>query len=76
MFVSLNPVLLNVVYAITGGVLTLAFMLAAWWILKILTPFDVNEQLRNGNKAVGMMVMGFLIGVGLATGLVIGLSMN
>ncbi len=76
MVTSLNPVLLNVVYAITGGALTLAFMWLGWRLFNFLTPFNVNEELRRGNTAVGMMVLGLLVGIGVSMGLVIGLSMN
>ena len=34
------------------------------------------EELHNGNVAVGTMLGGMFIGIGVATGLVIGLGLN
>jgi uncharacterized membrane protein YjfL (UPF0719 family) len=38
--------------------------------------FSIPEQLKNGNQAVGQMIMGIYIGIGVAMGLVIGLGLN
>ena len=38
--------------------------------------FSISEELGKGNTAIGMMVMGIFIGVGVAMGLVIGLGLN
>ena len=70
------PMLLNFLYAAMGGVLTLFFMWAGCRIFNHMACFNLSEELRNGNTAVGMMVMGILIGVGIAMGLVVGLGLN
>ena len=41
-----------------------------------LTHFDTSEELAKDNRAVGLVVMGILIGIGVAIGLVIGLGLN
>lgn len=72
----LMPMLLNFVYAALGGALTLLFMWLGCRIFNHLACFNLSEELRNGNTAVGLMVMGILIGVGIAMGLVVGLGLN
>ena len=70
------PIIVNFVYAITGGLITLAFMGLAYFIFDRLTSFDISRELVKGNRAVGSMVMGLFIGIGIAVGLVVGLSLN
>lgn len=72
----MGPVIVNLIYALLGGALTLVFMCAAYWFFNKITPFDIADELTKGNRAVGSMVMGMLIGIGTAMGLVIGLSLN
>ena len=69
-------VILNIAYALLGGVLTLAFMWLGYKVFNSLAPFNIVEELHKGNRAVGSMVMGLLIGIGIAMGLVIGLGLN
>jgi len=76
MFTSYHPVILNLLYAFAGGVLTLVFMWVGWIMLGRLTTIQIAQELKNGNTAVGMMVMGVFIGVGVAMGLVVGLALN
>lgn len=71
-----NPVVLNLVYAAIGGVL----MLIGGWIghrmFTWVVGFDVNAELKNGNVAVGLALMGIFIATGIGGGLVIGLALN
>lgn len=76
MSAPLIPMLLNFVYAAMGGALTLFFMWLGCRIFNHMACFNLSEELRSGNTAVGMMVMGILIGVGIAMGLVVGLGLN
>ena len=73
---SLDPILLNFVYAILGGALTLLFMWLGCKVFSHLVNFSIPEQLAKGNMAVGLMIMGMFIGIGTALGLVIGLGLN
>ena len=73
---SVDPILLNFIYAVMGGALTLAFMWLGCKVFNHLVDFSISEQLSRGNTAIGMMVMGIFIGVGIAMGLVIGLGLN
>jgi len=73
---SMDPIVLNFVYAIMGGALTLAFMWLGCKVFNHLVDFSISQELSKGNIAIGMMVMGIFIGVGIAMGLVIGLGLN
>ena len=76
MLLTNNPLLLNFLYAAMGGFMTLFFMWLGCKIFNHIVCFDISEELRNGNMAVGMMIMGIFIGIGVAQGLVIGLGLN
>jgi len=73
---SLNPVIINFIYAVLGGAVTLVFMWVGYKMFDVMTNFNTTEELAKGNRAVGAMVMGMFIGVGIAMGLVVGLSLN
>lgn len=73
---TIDPIILNFLYATFGGAITLVFMwLGCKWFNHIVA-FSISEQLQAGNTAVGLMVMGIFIGIGIAMGLVIGLGLN
>jgi len=73
---QLDPIVLNFLYAIMGGVLTLVFMWLGCRLFNHMVGFNISQELGQGNTAVGMMVMGIFIGIGIALGLVIGLGLN
>ncbi len=73
---SFDPLILNVLYTCMGGVLTLLFMWLGCKIFSHIVNFSIPEQLAKGNVAVGQMIMGMFIGIGVAMGLVIGLGLN
>ena len=73
----LDPIVMNFIYAALGGLMTLLFMwLGCVLFNKIVCNFDIGEELRKGNQAVGSMVMGMFIGIGIGIGLVIGMGLN
>jgi uncharacterized membrane protein YjfL (UPF0719 family) len=76
MSTSVDPMLLNLLYAIVGGLLTLMFMWLGCKIFNHLVSFDLGEELAKGNQAVGLWLMGVMIGIGVALGLVIGMGLN
>jgi uncharacterized membrane protein YjfL (UPF0719 family) len=76
MSTSFDPMLLNFLYAIVGGLLTLLFMWLGCKIFNHLVKFDIGDELAKGNQAVGLMLMGIMIGIGIALGLVIGMGLN
>ena len=73
---SVDPLILNVLYACMGGILTLLFMWLGCKVFSHIVNFSIPEQLAKGNQAVGLMIMGMFIGIGTAMGLVIGLGLN
>ena len=73
---NFSVIILNTVYSLIGGILTILFMRIAYLMLDKITPFDTSSELQKGNRAVGSAVMGIFIGVGTAMGLVIGLALN
>lgn len=72
----INPILLNFIYAIFGGLLTLVFMKLGCSMFNKIVSFNISDELGKGNIAVGLMVMGLFIGIGIALGLVIGLGLS
>jgi uncharacterized membrane protein YjfL (UPF0719 family) len=69
-------VITNFIYAIVGGFITIGFMMLGYRLTDKLTNFDTSAELAKGNAAVGQMVQGMFIGIGVAVGLVIGLGLN
>lgn len=73
---TLDPIVLNFVYAVVGGLLTLFFMWLGCKMFSHIVSFSIPDELAKGNLAVGVMIMGIFIGIGVALGLVIGLGLN
>lgn len=73
---EMPPILLNFVYVILGGLLTLVFMKISCILFNRMVDFNISEELAKGNIAVGLMVMGLFIGIGIALGMVIGLGLS
>jgi len=71
-----KAIILNLIYAVIGGFVTLFFMYIGYKIFDKLTDFDTSKELAKDNRAVGMVVLGIFVGVGVAIGLVIGLGLN
>jgi hypothetical protein len=73
---NFDPILLNFIYAALGGGMTLVFMWTGCKWFSHIVGFSISDELAKGNIAVGLMLMGLFIGIGVATGLVIGLGLN
>ena len=73
---NLDPIVLNFLYVILGGLLTLIFMKLGCSMFNRVVSFNISDELGKGNVAVGLMVMGLFIGIGIALGLVIGLGLS
>ena len=69
-------VLSNLIYAVSGAILTIVFMMSGYKVLDWITPFDTSKQLGEGNIAIGIVVGSMFVGLGVAVGLVIGLGLN
>ena len=68
--------ILNFIYAALGGFLTVWFMRFACRFFNKIVNFNISDELAKGNVAVGLMICGMFIGIGIATGLVIGLGLS
>ncbi len=73
---DMDPVFLNFFYATMGAALTIFAMWAGCKIFNRMFCFELSEELHNGNTAIGIMLAGMFIGIGVATGLVVGLGLN
>jgi uncharacterized membrane protein YjfL (UPF0719 family) len=73
---QLKAMIVNFIYSVMGGFLTLFFMYIGYKVFDKFTDFNTSEELAKDNRAVGMVVLGIFIGVGIAIGLVIGLGLN
>jgi uncharacterized membrane protein YjfL (UPF0719 family) len=73
---SLPPIILNFLYVILGGFMTLIFMKISCSVFNRMVDFSISDELAKGNIAVGLMVMGLFIGIGIALGLVFGLGLS
>ncbi len=73
---TLDPIILNFIYVICGGFLTIFFMWLGCKVFSHIVDFSIPDELAKGNMAVGLMIMGIFIGIGTALGLVIGLGLN
>lgn len=74
--VDIPPIILNFIYVMFGGFLTLAFMKLSCSMFNRMVNFNISDELGKGNIAVGLMVMGIFIGLGVSLGLVIGLGLS
>ena len=74
--IDFPPIILNFVYVMFGGFLTLAFMKLSCTMFNKMVNFNISDELGKGNIAVGLMVMGIFIGLGISLGLVIGLGLS
>jgi uncharacterized membrane protein YjfL (UPF0719 family) len=73
---EIPPILLNFIYVVFGGILTLIFMKISCTMFNKMVSFNISDELGKGNIAVGLMVMGIFIGLGISLGLVIGLGLS
>jgi uncharacterized membrane protein YjfL (UPF0719 family) len=73
---DIPPIILNFIYVMLGGILTLVFMKIGCSMFNRMVCFNISDELAKGNIAVGLMVMGLFIGIGIALGMVIGLGLS
>lgn len=73
---SLNPIFLNFIYAVIGGVLMLIFVAIAYFLFRNTLGYKIRDELKEGNVAVGLAVMGLFIAFGIGMALVIGLALS
>ncbi len=74
--IGIPPIILNFVYVMHGDILTLFLMNISCTMFNKMVNFNISDELGKGNIAVGLMVMGIFIGLGISLGLVIGLGLS
>lgn len=76
-FSWLDPIMIrNFVYAIVGVLVGMISSIITYKLVNRSTHFDIPKELEKGNLAVGMVVAGIFIMIGLIVGLIIGMSLN
>ncbi|NOX37982.1 MAG: DUF350 domain-containing protein [Calditrichaeota bacterium] len=71
-----SPLFLNTLYAVGGVILGIAAAIVTYRLFNRVTHFDIPNELEKGNLAVGVVVCGIFIMIGLIVGLIIGMSLN
>lgn len=71
-----SPFLLNALYAIGGVILGIFAAIITYKLFNKVTHFHIPTELEKGNLAVGVVVCGIFIMIGLIVGLIIGMSLN
>ena len=76
-FSRLDPIMIrNFIYAVVGVVVGVISSIITYKLVNRSTRFDIPKELEKGNLAVGMVVAGIFIMIGLIVGLIIGMSLN
>ena len=72
-----DPIMIrNFIYAIFGVIVGMLSSIGTYKLVNKTTRFDIPVELEKGNLAVGVVVGGIFIMIGLIVGLIIGMSLN
>lgn len=71
-----SPLFLNTIYAVCGVILGIVSAIITYRLVNRVTHFDIPKELEKGNLAVGVVVCGIFIMIGLIVGLIVGMSLN
>ncbi len=66
----------NFIYAVFGIIVGILASIITYKLVNRSTHFDIPNELEKGNLAVGVVVGGIFIMIGLIVGLIIGMSLN
>jgi uncharacterized membrane protein YjfL (UPF0719 family) len=66
----------NLIYAIVGVIIGLTFAILSYKLFDRVTNFSFAKELEKGNLAVGIVVGGLFVMIGLMIGLIIGMGLN
>ena len=73
----IDPIMVrNFLYAIIGVIVGVVSSVLTYKLINRTTRFDIPNELEKGNLAVGIVVGGIFIMIGLIVGLIIGMSLN
>ncbi|HGY55670.1 MAG TPA: DUF350 domain-containing protein [Caldithrix abyssi] len=66
----------NFIYAVLGVLVGMVASISTYKLVNKTTRFDIPNELEKGNLAVGVVVSGIFVMIGLIVGLIIGMSLN
>ena len=66
----------NLIYAVIGIAIGIYAMIFAYRVFDKIVPGDTGQKLMENPLAIGVVVAGIIIGVGVCVGQIIGLSLN
>ena len=73
----IDPIMIrNFIYAIIGVLVGMISSISIYKLFNLTAHFDIPAELEKGNLAVGVVVGGIFIMIGLIVGLIIGMSLN
>jgi len=75
-FVGFAPIVANFIYAAIGGLMILVGAWLAYRLFLNVVGFNVRDELKRGNIAVGLAVLGIFLGNGIGFGLVVAYALN
>lgn len=62
----MNDLLINVGLSIIFGFIGIILLIVGYLVFdKVLTKLDFDEELKKGNKAVAIVIAGFMIAIGM-----------
>jgi len=71
-----SPLVINLTYAVAGILLGIMSAIITLKLFSKISQFNMQEELEKGNLAIGMVVGGLFIMIGLIVGLITGMSLN
>lgn len=73
--VVVEPIIIQSMRIFAGPFWGLFLMCLGYLLFDWITPFETSVELKNGNLAVGMVICGILVGVGICVGLPLGFAL-
>lgn len=62
----MNEILNNIILSVIFGMIGIMLLIFGYWFFdKVLTRLDFNEELKNKNIAMAIVIAGFMIAIGI-----------
>lgn len=62
----MNEILNNIILSVIFGIIGIILLIFGYWFFdKVLTKLDFNEELKNKNIAMAIVIAGFMIAIGI-----------
>jgi len=69
-------IFVNLIYTTVGGFMGIGLMAMGFILLDRLSPIDTQEELRKNNLSIAIVVAAIFVGIGICSGLTMGLGMH